>query len=257
MLAPWIISHFPEHNVYVEPFGGAGSVLLRKPRCYAEVYNDRWDVVVNVFRVMRDPESNVRLKELLINTPFARTEFENCSLKDIVCPIERARRTIFRSFSGFGSAAVDPEYNTGFRANSNRSGTTPSHDWVNYPTHLDFFLDRLRGVIIENRNAFDLIPQQDSEKALFYVDPPYVHDSRSSKTNYEYAYEMTDAEHIELALVLSKVKGMVVLSGYNSSLYEILYGHWKSIERAALSDGAHPRIERLWFNAAAWRALGR
>jgi len=39
-LAPWIISFFPPHRVYVELFGGGGSVLLRKVRVHEEIYND-------------------------------------------------------------------------------------------------------------------------------------------------------------------------------------------------------------------------
>jgi len=54
-LAPWILKFFPPHGCYVEPYGGAAGVLLRKPKSYAEVYNDMDGDIVNFFRVVRDP----------------------------------------------------------------------------------------------------------------------------------------------------------------------------------------------------------
>ena len=71
-LAPWIISHFPTHGIYVEPFGGGGSVLLRKEAVQEEVYNDLDGDVVNVFRVLRDKELAQALFEALTLTPYAR-----------------------------------------------------------------------------------------------------------------------------------------------------------------------------------------
>ena len=73
--AEWLIDRFPEHRVYVEPFGGAANVLLRKPRSEVEVYNDVDDRVVNLFRVIRDSEQFERLRLLLDLTPYARGEF--------------------------------------------------------------------------------------------------------------------------------------------------------------------------------------
>ena len=52
-LAPWILTFFPRHTVYVEPFGGAAPVLLQKERLGAECYNDLDGEVVNLFRVLR------------------------------------------------------------------------------------------------------------------------------------------------------------------------------------------------------------
>jgi DNA adenine methylase len=246
LLAPWIISHFPAHRVYVEPFGGGGSVLMRKKMSYAEVYNDLDEEVVNVFRVMRQPWAARKLRILLERTPFARAEFD-LSYLPTTDPVERARRTVIRSIQGFGANACNSRVRTGFRFDSFRSGTTPSHDWVSYSEQLAGFLERLRGVTIEQRDAFDLMPDLDSEETLFFVDPPYVHATRNTKNGYR--YEMPDSKHEELCGLLQTLKGMVILCGYENPIYDSL--GWSHVKREAHADGARDRTEVLWLNPAA------
>jgi DNA adenine methylase len=244
-LAPWIISHIPKHRTYTEAFGGGGSVLLRKPRSYAEVYNDLDGEIVNLFRVARN--RGVELERAVRLTPFAREEFVESYLPS-ECELEQARRTLIRSFMGFGSAAVSKQV-TGFRANSNRSGTTPAHDWANYPKALELTIARLQGVVIENRDAIDVLKQHDNEHALHYVDPPYVLDTRWLKDKTKaYKHEMTDADHERLAQVLLELEGGVILSGYRCELYDTLYKGWRRIDRAAHADGAADRVESLWIS---------
>jgi DNA adenine methylase len=241
ILGPWIISHLPAHRVYVEPFGGAASVLLRKPRSYAEIYNDLDGEVVNLFQVARDRGDEL-LRALQL-TPFSRHEFR-LSYEPHVDPVEWARRTVARSFMGFGSNSHNKA--TGFRANSNRSGTTPAHDWRNYPDSFVRVVERLRGVCIENRAAVDVMRAHDGPDTVHYVDPPYVPETRDAGGDYR--YEMTIADHCDLAMCLHGLKGAVVLSGYRSDLYDNLYSDWRRVERSSLADGARPRVEVLWFS---------
>lgn len=249
MLAPWIIQHFPKHRFYIEPFGGGGSVLMRKPRSFAEVYNDKWGDVVNVFRVLRDHHAD--LMRLVYLTPFSRDDFELCS-QPSDDPIEQARRTIYRSFAGFGSASVNGKYTTGFRAKSNRSGTTPAHDWMNYPPHVAAFSERFRGVVIENRDALEVMQRHDDPDALHYVDPPYMHETRNiQRRNAAYEVEMTDGDHEELLGRLRELEGMVVLSGYRTGLYDEMLRGWSRVDRNAKADGARDRVESIWLNPAA------
>lgn len=261
-LAPWLLSYFPLHRVYVEPFGGGASVLLRKPRSYAEVYNDLSDETVNVFRVLRDAPEELRRRLYL--TPFSRSEFERTAGQGqegpADDPIERARLTILRSFAGFGSASTYAAYRTGFRGNSNRSGTTPAHDWANYPACVEGFVERLRGVVIEHDDFGKLIPRHDAPTTLFYCDPPYLHVTRSRyhgrRGQATYRCEMTDDDHRRLAELLHGCAGMVVLSGYPSDLYDReLYPEWERHERQHLADGARKRTEVVWLNPACSRAL--
>jgi DNA adenine methylase len=251
LLAPWIVENLPPHRTYVEPFGGAASVLLRKRRSYAEVYNDLDADVVNLFRVLRDPSLAEDLVEKIRLTPFAREEFLDAYDAGAV-GVEAARRLIVRSFMGFGSNGVHRR--TGFRSNSSRSGTTPARDWLNYPEALAAVVDRLRGVVVENRDACSVMATHDGDETLHYVDPPYLPETRDSGA--DYAHELTSEQHRELLVFLRGLKGSVVLSGYPHPLYDDGLPGWSRIEREALADGARARTEVLWLNPRATRSEG-
>lgn len=263
-LAPWIIRHFPAHRAYVEPFGGAASELLQKPRAYAEVYNDKWGDVVALFRVLRDKDTADELCRRLHLTPFARAEFEpidQAAFDRVQDPIERARILIFRSFAGFGSNAHSLGRKTGFRGTCDRAGTTPAHDWANLPAALGAVVDRLRGVVIENRDAMAVMRRHDRADTLHYVDPPYPHSTRRQTNPYDlkyggYAFEMTDAQHRGLGSGLRDLRGMVVLSGYRCALYDRLFSDWRRVETETHADGARKRTECLWLNPACATAIG-
>lgn len=249
ILAPWIISHFPAHRVYVEPFGGGASVLLRKERAYAEVYNDISGEIVNVFRVLQNRVQALELARLVFVTPFSRAEFD-LSYEPVDDPVERSRRTIIRSFMGFGSASVNINHRTGYRSKAFRQGYPPPIDWLNYPKHVRLFAERLRGVNIENRDAFEIIPHLDSPEALFYIDPPYHHSTRSVDVHKNHCYqrELSNDDHDRLADLLLNMKGMVVLSGYDCDLYKDRFSDWRRVERKAFADGARERTEVLWLS---------
>lgn len=263
-LAPQIIAHFPPHRVYVEPFGGAASVLLRKPRAYAEVYNDLDDEVVTLFRVLRDPDQAARLADLLRLTPFARDEFR-LAYEATEDPVEKSRRLIARSFIGFGSNAHASQArghrSTGFRSDSRKSGTTPAQDWRNYPDALTAIVERLAGVVVENRDAGDVMARHDGAETLHYVDPPYVHETRSRRARradgdvIAYRHELTRNDHAALLRQIERLAGMVVLSGYADPLYDETLTNWRRVEIDAYADGARPRTEVLWINPAAVAAV--
>jgi DNA adenine methylase len=255
LLAPWILSYMPPHRVYVELFGGGGSVLLRKPRSDLEVYNDLDSEIVNVFRVLRDrPGELVRAIDL---TPYSREEYElACEFSEE--PVERARRCVVRMSMGHSGAGsqYDPTGANGgppgFATGELRMGGTHAGGWESLVSALAGIVDRIKGVTVEHKNALDLIPVWDSPGTVFYADPPYLSEVRRSKSIYK--YEMTEGQHIALAHALNGIKGSALVSGYDSPLYSELYVGWQRYEKQARSQGASrkntladtSRVEVLW-----------
>ncbi|MDP5208876.1 DNA adenine methylase [Microbulbifer sp. 2205BS26-8] len=249
-LAPWIVGFFPPHQLYTEAFGGAAGVLMRKVRSHGEVYNDLDEDITNLFRVLQQPDSNAHLRELLVLTPYARTEFK-LSWEETADPVERARRTVIRAHLGFGSAGATKN-NTGFRTDTRRRYSTAMQIWARYPDNLVAVLDRLQGVLIENRPAIEILEQHDSKDSLHFVDPPYLHDTRKMGSVC-YRHEMTRDDHRELLSALRNLQGMVVLNGYDSKLYQEALPDWRMyIKQVAASGGrgSVKRTEVLWLNPA-------
>ena len=230
-----------------------------------EVYNDLDGGLVNFFCVLRDPEKAARLHMLVAATPYSREEFETCrdtwaSCEDVV---ERARRwfVVARfSFSGvFGNSwSRALASSTGGMAMSTRS-------WMSAHEQLARAHHRLMRVQIEQQDFRDLIPGYDSTDTLFYLDPPYIHDTRRSGA---YAHEMSDADHIDLVNLLLDADAKMLLSGYRHAIYRPLErAGWKRREfkvhcsavartkRAGTTgDGglaAHRRVECVWISPSA------
>lgn len=259
-LAPWIMSHFPPHRIYTEAFGGAGGVLVQKPRCHGEVYNDLDGDVCNLFEVIRDPILRAHLVHDLVTTPYARREFERAwePAEDV---IERARRLVIRAMMGFGSAGAT-KGTTGFRIDTKREYETAQHVWAMYPANLAAVGQRLTGVLIENRLAIEVIEGHDSAGTLHYVDPPYLHETRvritSNKSARGYRHEMDVDDHMALLDALRCVDGMVVLSGYPSALYDDNLPGWErhaTSARISAGRGTKLREEVVWLNPACVEAL--
>lgn len=251
-LAPWIISFFPPHKNYVEPCGGAASVLLQKPRSPLETYNDLDGNVVNFFRVLRDRPDELIQKIRL--TPWAREEFEICRWAHDD-PLENARRFYLSACMVMGRAPFDkttaPRFTTDCTDKFSMIDCQISEESTD---HLYEIIKRFHGVQIENRDVLDLVPAYNNHNALIYFDPPYVMKTRTGKG---YAIEFTEDQHVTSAELLRAHSGCVIVSGYACPLYTELYeSHgWQRHDKEAQTNGGGKRTESVWLSPRTVEAL--
>ena len=114
--------------------------------------------------------------------------------------------------------------------------------------------ERLRRVELRNMPAADFIRKYDHPRALFYCDPPPMHQTRSSTGEYG-ANEMTETQHFDLLKLLSHIKGKFMLSGYPSPMYDgdaKRFGwncHQREIDnKASSAKSKQKKIECVWTN---------
>ncbi len=269
-LAEWIISHFPPRCQtpnkptadddgwlhYVEPYFGGGAVLFaHDPEGISEVVNDINEELWNFWATLAHPDLFPEFARVCEATPFSKSEFE-IALKRFTgdsVPI-RAIKFFIRyrqSRQGLGK-----DFATLTRNRTRRGMNEQVSAWLSAVEGLPEAHERLKRVVILNDDALKVIKQQDGPRTLFYLDPPYLHETRhGSGANGDYEHEMGADDHEELLLHLADIKGRFVLSGYRSDLYDTQAddSNWRRVEKeidnkASGKKSKDKKVECLWMN---------
>ena len=248
-LAPRIIEHMPSHVHYVEPFFGGGSVLLNKsPDGISEVVNDIHRELTNFWRVLQNDRQFKKFVRIVEATPFSQVEWRDAHtasgdpVKAAANFFVRCRQSRAGKFDCFATLS---------RNRTRRQMNEQASSWMSAIDGLPAVAARLKRVVILDGEAVKVIKSQDGENTLFYLDPPYLHETRVSTKDYD--HEMTTDQHVELLEVIDNCRGNVVLSGYPNELYQRKLKNWNyvdiEIDNKASSAKQKPKmVERLWMN---------
>jgi DNA adenine methylase len=266
-LASRIVDLMPPHLHYVEPFAGGLAVLLaRDPddsrlwvgedynhRGVSEVVNDLDGQLTNFWRVVQGDETFARFRRIVEAIPVSRPEWDQAhaheygadSVADAVAFFVNCRQ----SWSGMGKG-----FTSITRTRTRRSMNGNVSEWLSAVDGLPEIHARLRTVLVENKPALEIIKTHDEPDTLFYLDPPYPHDTRTAKKAYG-DFEMTDADHRELLATIKAVQGKVILSGYANDLYDRELASWRREQVEVPNNAAGGKTKRrmtevIWCNFA-------
>lgn len=218
-LASRIIDLMPPHLHYVEPYAGGLAVLLAKdPEGVSEVVNDIDGALTDFWRVLADPDMFPDFIRRAQATPFSEQGWREaddprCTATDAVSQalgfFVRCRQSLAGRREDFAPLS---------RSRVRRGMSEQASAWLTAVAGLPEVHARLKRVVILSRDAVEVIASQDGPRTLFYCDPPYLPETRTSPD--VYAHEMTRAQHEELLSLLACIKGSFLLSGYRSVLYD-------------------------------------
>ncbi|WP_208728339.1 DNA adenine methylase [Oceanidesulfovibrio indonesiensis] len=206
-----IVSRFPDHTCYCEPFCGGAWTLFRKEPSKVEVLNDINEDVVNLFRVLQNhPEEFLRHFKYVL---CSRAEFERETRlpAELLTDIQRAARFYYVQKMCFGGRITSPSFGAS-------AMQPPRLNLLRMEEELSAAHLRLARVLVERLPFDEVIRKYDRPGTVFYVDPPYV----GTENVYGKGLFSKD-DHARLAEVLKSIQGRFILSQADTPLIRELY----------------------------------
>jgi DNA adenine methylase len=255
-LARQIVALMPPHTHYVEAYAGGLAVLLAKPcEGVSEVANDLNQDLTNFWRVLQDATLFRRFRRRVQAVPFSEAEWDEARQwldKDRAGreqKVERAARFFVVCRQSLAGRCED--FAVLSRARTRRGMNEQASAWLRAIDGLPAVHQRLRRVVILNRPALEVIQTQDGPDTLFYLDPPYLPETKTAGVFGP--LEMTAEQHAELLDAVTKVQGKAMLSGYPSRLYDGRLAGWSRHEFRLPNQAAAGALKRsmtevLWCN---------
>lgn len=245
-----ITVHFPkdnEYKIFIDVYGGSGGVLLSRPLVgHVEIYNDIYENVYSLFKVLSNKTLFEEFKQkcdIAIYSAQLRKEYK-VKLTETISLVERAYYFWYvnrSSHNGVGGFSCNPVIRRGM--------SKATSDFLSSVDKLPAIHDRLSAVIIENRDAMELMEKYNQPDAFIYADPPYHHDTRGTA---RYVHDYTDEQHEKFIDCVLTLKAKVLISGYACEAYKRLEPHFKRIDfNVNTIDGnfePRTRVESLWKN---------
>lgn len=237
-----IIELVPDHHTYVEAFFGSGAVFFSKHPSDIEMINDMDNEVCNLFECIKTDHE--RLARLAMATPFSRNEYDNTFIREESEPFKRALQFLIKCWQGHGFRTNG--YKVGWKNDvQGRERMYALWNWYRLPEWIIEIAERLRTVQIENRPAVEVINRFNYKNVFMYLDPPYVLGTRTAK---QYKCEMSDSDHEELLKAIIKSKAKIMISGYESDMYNDYLIGWKKKSFDAKAEYGLKRVETIWMN---------
>ena len=184
-MAKKLLPYFPPHDIYIEPFFGAGGMFFNKPRAKHNFLNDMDSEVFNLYMVVL--EERERLKFELARMPVHQKLWEHWKTN---IPEDRVLRAVrFLLYSNFGYMG---------KPDTLHVMDTDSRAMALEEIELLDFGSSTKITCMDFEKALASIAIRDKDdgkweaKTFIYADPPYL----GTNNNYESAFTEQDTQRL-------------------------------------------------------------